>query len=100
MLHTPICDLLGIRLPILQGALGPHDTTGLALAVSRAGGLGMLSSIHGADVYQDTKKQIATLDKAGAVLSASTSRSRVRMDRSGCAPRSIRSRRTSTFAAR
>jgi enoyl-[acyl-carrier protein] reductase II len=65
MLHTPICDLLGIKLPILQGALGPHDTTGLALAVSRAGGLGMLSSIHCADVYRETKKQIATLDKAG-----------------------------------
>jgi enoyl-[acyl-carrier protein] reductase II len=68
VLHTPICDLLGIRLPILQGALGPHDTTGLALAVSRAGGLGMLSSIHGADVYRDAKKQIATLDSAGAVF--------------------------------
>ncbi len=66
MLHTPICDLLGIKLPILQGALGPHNTTGLALAVSRAGGLGMLSSIHGADVYQDTRKQIATLDMAGS----------------------------------
>jgi NAD(P)H-dependent flavin oxidoreductase YrpB (nitropropane dioxygenase family) len=65
VLHTPICDLLGIRLPILQGALGPHDTTGLALAVSRAGGLGMLSSIHGADVYQDTKRQIVALDRGG-----------------------------------
>jgi enoyl-[acyl-carrier protein] reductase II len=65
VLHTPICDLLGIRVPILQGALGPHDTTSVALAVSRAGGLGMISSIHGDDVYGDTKKQIVTLDKAG-----------------------------------
>jgi len=65
VLRTAICDLLGIRLPILQGALGPHDTTGLALAVSRAGGLGMISSIHGTDVYGDTRKQVATLVEAG-----------------------------------
>ncbi|MBM3486604.1 MAG: nitronate monooxygenase [Alphaproteobacteria bacterium] len=65
MLHTAICDLLGLRLPIFQGALGPHDTTDLAVAVSRAGGLGMISSIHGTDVYGDTKRQVARLVEAG-----------------------------------
>ena len=44
MLHTPLCDLLQIKYPILQGALGPNDTSDLALAVCRAGGLGVLSS--------------------------------------------------------
>ena len=73
MLHTPICDLLGIRLPILQGALGPHDTTGLALAVSRAGGARHAQLDPRRGCLLDTKKQIATLDKAGD-LSASTSR--------------------------
>lgn len=65
MVHTAICDTLGIRFPVLQGALGPHDTATLALAVSRAGGLGMLSSLHSTDSYRDTRNQIATLSAAG-----------------------------------
>lgn len=65
VLHTSICDILGIKYPILQGALGPHNTTNLAIAVSRAGGLGMLSSIHSADAYRETTDQIHALDTAG-----------------------------------
>lgn len=47
---TPeLCDLLGIRYPILQGGMGPFATPKLAAAVSNAGGLGTISSA-GADI--------------------------------------------------
>ncbi|HVE45505.1 MAG TPA: nitronate monooxygenase family protein [Acidimicrobiales bacterium] len=44
MLQTPLCSLLGIRVPIIQGALGGPwpPSVGLAAAVSGAGALGTL----------------------------------------------------------
>ncbi len=42
MLHTPLCDLLGIRYPILQGGMAWVATAELSSAVSEAGGLGIL----------------------------------------------------------
>ncbi|MFW9832329.1 MAG: NAD(P)H-dependent flavin oxidoreductase [Candidatus Thorarchaeota archaeon] len=44
-LHTQLCDLLGIQYPILQGGMGPYKTEDLAVAVSNAGALGVISSI-------------------------------------------------------
>lgn len=44
-LHTPLCDLLGIRYPIIQAPMGGGWTTPeLVAAVSNAGGLGMLAA--------------------------------------------------------
>ena len=43
MLHTPLVDLLGIRLPIIQAPIGSASCPQLAAAVSNAGGLGMLA---------------------------------------------------------
>jgi enoyl-[acyl-carrier protein] reductase II len=43
MIKTEICDLLGIKYPIIQAAMGPFDTSDLASAVSNAGGLGVVS---------------------------------------------------------
>jgi len=43
MIKTEICDLLGIKYPIIQAAMGPYDTSDLAAAVSNAGGLGVVS---------------------------------------------------------
>jgi nitronate monooxygenase len=44
LLHTPLCDLLGIRYPIVQAPMaGGHTTPELAAAVTNAGGLGMLA---------------------------------------------------------
>ena len=43
MIRTPLCELLGIQYPILQGGMGPNDTTDLAVAVTNAGGLGVIS---------------------------------------------------------
>lgn len=65
MLRTPLCDMLGIDVPILQGALGPHDTAGLAAAVSSAGGLGMISSIHEPRAYQRTQAQLEVMHAKG-----------------------------------
>jgi nitronate monooxygenase len=43
-LHTPLCDLLGIRHPILLAGMGRASTPELAAAVSNAGGLGVLGA--------------------------------------------------------
>jgi len=45
-LHTPLCDLLGIRYPICQAGMGYVARSGLAAAVSEAGGLGVLAAAH------------------------------------------------------
>jgi nitronate monooxygenase/enoyl-[acyl-carrier protein] reductase II len=43
-LHTPLCDLIGIDLPIIQGSIGPWTTAELPAAVSGAGGLGSVGT--------------------------------------------------------
>ena len=47
MFHTVICDLLGIRYPILQGAMQGGGGVELVAAVSEAGGLGVLPTFGG-----------------------------------------------------
>lgn len=42
MIHTRLCDLLGIDNPILNAPMGGTATATLAAAVSRAGGFGMI----------------------------------------------------------
>ena len=42
-LHTPLCDLLGIRHPLLQAGMAGVAGPELVAAVSRAGGLGILT---------------------------------------------------------
>jgi enoyl-[acyl-carrier protein] reductase II len=49
MFHTIICDLLGIRYPILQGAMQGGGGVELVAAVSEAGGLGVLPTFGGTD---------------------------------------------------
>lgn len=44
MLNTAICDLLGIRYPILQGGMAWVATAELAAAVSNGGGLGIIGA--------------------------------------------------------
>ena len=43
-LHTPICDLFGIRYPIIQTGMGWVAGARLCAATSNAGGLGILAS--------------------------------------------------------
>jgi enoyl-[acyl-carrier protein] reductase II len=49
MFHTPVCDLLGLRVPILQGAMQGGGGVDLVAAVSNAGGLGVLPTFGGPD---------------------------------------------------
>lgn len=44
-IRTELCDILEINHPILQGGMGPYKTEDLAIAVSNAGALGVISSI-------------------------------------------------------
>src|SRR5438445_12175127 len=44
MLHTALCDLLRMDLPIIQGAFGPWSSPRLSAAISNAGGLGNLGT--------------------------------------------------------
>jgi NAD(P)H-dependent flavin oxidoreductase YrpB (nitropropane dioxygenase family) len=44
-LHTPVCDLLGIEVPILQAGMSTYTTPELVAAVSNAGGLGIIGAL-------------------------------------------------------
>ena len=44
MLRTPLCDLLGIEVPIICAPFGPWEQVDLAAAVSNAGALGSLGT--------------------------------------------------------
>ncbi len=44
MLHTRVCDILGIKYPIIQGGMAWVATAELAAAVSNAGGLGLIGA--------------------------------------------------------
>lgn len=46
MIKTLLCDMLGIKYPIIQAGMGPLNTRKLAVAISNAGGLGTLSIFH------------------------------------------------------
>lgn len=49
MFHTILCDLLGIRYPIIQGAMQGAGGPRLVAAVSEAGGLGVLPTFGGTE---------------------------------------------------
>jgi enoyl-[acyl-carrier protein] reductase II len=57
MLRTPVCDLLGIEVPIMQAAIWPATSPELVAAVSRAGGLGSVGSVF--ESAESVQKQIA-----------------------------------------
>ena len=44
MLRTPLCDLLGIDVPVILAPFGPWEQVELAAAVCQAGGLGSLGT--------------------------------------------------------
>ena len=43
-MRTPLCDLLGIDVPVISAPFGPWDSVDLAAAVCEAGGLGSLGT--------------------------------------------------------
>jgi NAD(P)H-dependent flavin oxidoreductase YrpB (nitropropane dioxygenase family) len=44
-MRTPFNDIFKTRYPIIQAGMGPYDTTRLAAAVAKAGGLGLISTV-------------------------------------------------------
>ncbi|MBT5664135.1 MAG: enoyl-[acyl-carrier-protein] reductase FabK [Rhodospirillaceae bacterium] len=69
MFHTTICDMLGIRYPILQGAMQRVGGPDLVAAVGDAGGLGILPTFGGTEerLRQDITDTRARTDKPFAV---------------------------------
>ena len=61
MIRTPLCDLLDIKYPILQGGMAWIATAELAAAVSEAGGLGV---IGGGDCPPDYVRSQVRLAKS------------------------------------
>jgi enoyl-[acyl-carrier protein] reductase II len=57
MLRTPVCDLLGIEVPLMQAAIWPATSPELVAAVSEAGGLGSVGSVF--ESAESIKGQIA-----------------------------------------
>ncbi len=47
MITTTLCELLGIKYPIIQGGMAWIANASLASAVSNAGGLGLISAMNG-----------------------------------------------------
>ena len=43
-MRTPVCDVLGIDAPVMQGSIGPWTNAELPAAVSEAGGLGSIGT--------------------------------------------------------
>lgn len=58
MIHTTLCDMLGIKYPLLQGGMAHISDASLASAVSNAGGLGIISAASG-----DISRIEAEIDK-------------------------------------
>ena len=62
VLHTRLCDLFGVEYPVLNAPMGGGDATArLAVAVSEAGGLGM---IGGTTIGGDGMAGLADPDRA------------------------------------
>ena len=45
MIKTKLCDVLGIKYPVLQGGMAWVANASLAAAVSNAGGLGIIGAM-------------------------------------------------------
>jgi len=57
VLRTPVCDVLGVEVPIMQAAIWPATAPELVEAVSDAGGLGSLGSVF--ESAENVERQIA-----------------------------------------
>src|SRR5215212_50136 len=69
VLHTPLCDFLGIEYPIILAGMGAGNEGGaagpeLVAAVSEAGGLGVLGGTgYNLDEFHDKVAKIRSLTK-------------------------------------
>ena len=61
-LHTPLCDLLGVKHPIMLAGMGGVSYAELCAAVSNAGGYGVLGMAgRGPDFIREQMRQVKTL---------------------------------------
>jgi NAD(P)H-dependent flavin oxidoreductase YrpB (nitropropane dioxygenase family) len=60
-LRTPLCDLLGIEVPILSVGFGAGARPELAAAVSNAGGLGVIGLAGGGITLEQVAADVATM---------------------------------------
>ena len=60
MIKTRITEMFGIKYPILSAPMGPFYTNELTVAVSEAGGLGVLShvTLQGKSSIKDYREQL------------------------------------------
>ena len=64
MIHTRLCDILGIKFPIFQGGMAWVATGELAGAVSNAGGLGIIGAGNApADVVRTEIRKVKEITK-------------------------------------
>jgi len=65
MIKSPICEILGIKYPIIQGGMAWISDSSLASAVSNAGGLGIIAAGNAPPeiVLEQIKKTKALTDK-------------------------------------
>ena len=62
MIRTPVCDLLGITVPVVAAPFGPWEQVDLAAAVSRAGGLGSVgTALRSPDDLRDQWRRLRSL---------------------------------------
>ena len=62
MIKSKICEILGIRYPLLQGGMAWVADASLASAVSNAGGLGLISSVNaGTEAVRNEIRKCKTL---------------------------------------
>jgi len=63
-LHTPLCDLLGVRHPIMLAGMGGVSYAELAAAVTNAGGYGVLGMAgRSPDFIRDEMRKVKALTK-------------------------------------
>jgi enoyl-[acyl-carrier protein] reductase II len=62
VIRTPVCDLLGITVPVVAAPFGPWEQVDLAAAVSRAGGLGSVgTALRSPDDLRDQWRRLRSL---------------------------------------
>ena len=70
MIKTEMCELLGIRHPIIQAGMGPFSNNKLSIAAANAGALGIMSTSGLGSIVRDTQREIYDhfIETAGADL--------------------------------
>lgn len=68
VLHTELCDMLGIKYPIIQAGMGPFSTNRLAAVAANAGVLGIISTSGFGYLRVDPAKRAAGVSQVAKTL--------------------------------